>query len=100
MVILRENTEDIYTGIEFEFGTRGKPSFRDLLKEHFPKEYNKIAFLTPPDRASSRFPKEGTSPPGRAAIQWSLENGRKSVTLVHQGNIMKFTEGASGNWGL
>jgi isocitrate dehydrogenase len=99
MVIFRENTEDIYTGIEFEFGTQDNKSFRDLLKEHFPKEYNKIRF---PDTAGigiKPVSQEGTARLVRAAIQWALDNGRKSVTLVHKGNIMKFTEGAFRNWG-
>jgi isocitrate dehydrogenase len=99
MVIFRENTEDIYTGIEFEFGTRENQSFRDLLKEHFPKEYTKIRF---PDTAGigiKPVSKEGTTRLVRSAIQWALENDRKSVTLVHKGNIMKFTEGAFRNWG-
>jgi isocitrate dehydrogenase len=99
MVIFRENTEDIYTGIEFEFGTPENQRFKDLLKEHFPKEYAKIRF---PDTAGigiKPVSKEGTTRLVRAAIQWALDNGRKSVTLVHKGNIMKFTEGAFRNWG-
>jgi isocitrate dehydrogenase len=99
MVIFRENTEDIYTGIEFELGTAENQRFKDLFKEQFPQEYVKIRF---PDSAGfgiKPVSKEGTTRLVRAAIQWSLENGRKSVTLVHKGNIMKYTEGAFRNWG-
>ena len=99
MVIFRENTEDIYAGIEFENETEANQSFKKLLKEHFPVEYAKIRF---PDTAGiglKPVSKEGTFRLVRAAIQWSLDNNRKSVTLVHKGNIMKFTEGAFRNWG-
>jgi isocitrate dehydrogenase len=99
MVIFRENTEDIYTGIEFEYGTEDNSRFMKLLKEHFPKEYLKIRF---PDTAGiglKPVSKEGTERLVRSAIQWALDNQRRSVTLVHKGNIMKFTEGAFRNWG-
>ncbi|GAB4580035.1 MAG: hypothetical protein Fur0022_27740 [Anaerolineales bacterium] len=99
MVVFRENTEDIYTGIEFENGTEANAQFKALLKEHFPKEYAKIRF---PDTAGIGLKPvsvEGTSRLVRAAIRWALDNQRKSVTLVHKGNIMKFTEGAFRNWG-
>jgi isocitrate dehydrogenase len=99
MVIFRENTEDIYTGIEFENGTEGNAAFKRLLKEQFPKEYAKIRF---PDTAGigiKPVSKEGTFRLVRAAVRWALENKRKSVTLVHKGNIMKYTEGAFRNWG-
>ncbi|NUM46915.1 MAG: NADP-dependent isocitrate dehydrogenase, partial [Anaerolineales bacterium] len=99
MVVFRENTEDIYTGIEFENGTEGNAQFKALLKEHFPKEYAKIRF---PDTAGIGLKPvsvEGTARLVRAAIQWALDNGRKNVTLVHKGNIMKYTEGAFRNWG-
>ena len=99
MVVFRENTEDIYTGIEFEVGTEGNQRFKDLLKENFPKEYAKIRF---PDTAGigvKPVSKEGTERLVRAAIRWALQNKRRSVTLVHKGNIMKYTEGAFRNWG-
>ncbi|GAB4564207.1 MAG: hypothetical protein Kow0047_13770 [Anaerolineae bacterium] len=99
MVIFRENTEDIYTGIEFEYGTPENERFKALLKEHFPEEYAKIRF---PDTAGfgvKPISKEGTRRLVRAAIQWALDNNRRSVTLVHKGNIMKYTEGAFRNWG-
>lgn len=99
MVVFRENTEDIYTGIEFEYGTPENQRFRDLLKEHFPQEYTKIRF---PDTAGiglKPVSKEGTARLVRAAIQWALDNQRRNVTLVHKGNIMKYTEGSFRNWG-
>ena len=99
MVIFRENTEDIYTGIEFEQGTEDNRQFKALLKGSFPAEYEKIRF---PDTAGiglKPVSKEGTVRLVRAAIQWALANRRHSVTLVHKGNIMKYTEGAFRNWG-
>jgi isocitrate dehydrogenase len=99
MVIFRENTEDIYTGIEFQQGTEENKKFKELLKETFPKEYAKIRF---PDTAGfgvKPVSVEGTERLVRAAIRWALANKRKSVNLVHKGNIMKFTEGAFKDWG-
>ena len=99
MVIFRENTEDIYTGIEFEYGTEENRRFTALLQENFPKEYNKIRFPETAGIGLKPISKEGTQRLVRAAIQWALTNQRRSVTLVHKGNIMKFTEGAFRNWG-
>jgi isocitrate dehydrogenase len=99
MVIFRENTEDIYTGIEFEFGTEENQRFRDLLKENFPKEFAKMRFPDTSGIGLKPVSKEGTFRLVRSAIQWALDNHRKSVTLVHKGNIMKYTEGAFRNWG-
>jgi isocitrate dehydrogenase len=99
MVIFRENTEDIYTGIEFQYGTDDNTRFMKLFKEAFPKEYAKMRF---PDTAAIGIKPvsvEGTERLVRAAIKWSLENKRKSVNFVHKGNIMKFTEGAFKDWG-
>jgi isocitrate dehydrogenase len=99
MIIFRENTEDIYTGIEFENGTPDAIKFKQLLQENFPKEYVKIRF---PDTAGfgvKPVSEEGTHRLVRDAIRWALENKRESVTLVHKGNIMKYTEGAFRNWG-
>lgn len=99
MVIFRENTEDIYTGIEFELGTEANERFKAFLKEAFPQEYQKIRF--PQTAAFSLKPisKEGTFRLVRAALRYALQYKRRSVTLVHKGNIMKFTEGAFRNWG-
>lgn len=99
MVIFRENTEDIYTGIEFEYGTPENQRFKDLLKEAFPQEYAKIRFPESAGIGLKPISKEGTYRLVRAAIRYALENGRRSVTLVHKGNIMKYTEGAFRNWG-
>ena len=99
MVIFRENTEDIYTGIEFEYGTEANQKFKALLKEAFPAEYGKMRFPETSAIGIKPVSKEGTFRLVRAAIQWALDNHRKSVTLVHKGNIMKFTEGAFRNWG-
>jgi len=99
MVIFRENTEDIYTGIEFENGTADNAKFKELFQQSFPKEYAKIRFPETSGLGIKPVSKEGTFRLVRAAIQWSLDNKRKNVTLVHKGNIMKYTEGAFRNWG-
>ena len=100
MVVFRENTEDIYTGIEFQYGTEDDKKFMSMFKEAFPKEYKKMRF---PDTAAIGIKPvsvEGTERLVRAAIIWALENKRKSVNLVHKGNIMKYTEGAFKDWGF
>jgi isocitrate dehydrogenase len=87
MVIFRENTEDIYTGIEFRYGTEDNKKFMQLFNEAFPKEYAKMRF---PDTAAigvKPVSVEGTERLVRAAIAWSLLNKRKSVNFVHKGNI-------------
>jgi len=99
MVIFRENTEDIYTGIEFENGTPENETFKKLLKENFPGEYEKIRFPDSSGIGLKPVSAEGTERLVRAAVKWALENKRKNVTLVHKGNIQKFTEGAFRNWG-
>ncbi|MDP3876581.1 MAG: NADP-dependent isocitrate dehydrogenase [Methylobacter sp.] len=98
MVIFRENTEDIYAGIEFEQGSDDALLFLRLLKENFPKQYAKIRF---PDTAGigvKPVSQEGTERLMRSAIDYAITNKRKSLTIVHKGNIMKFTEGAFRNW--
>jgi isocitrate dehydrogenase len=99
MVIFRENTEDIYTGIEFINGTEENKKFKSFLKENFPKEYAKIRFPDTAGIALKPVSVEGTERLVRAAIQWSLANKRKNINLVHKGNIMKYTEGAFKDWG-
>jgi isocitrate dehydrogenase len=99
MVVVRENTEDIYTGIEFINGTEENKKFRSLLKENFPKEYTKIRFPETAGIALKPVSVEGTERLVRAAIKWSLANKRKNVNFVHKGNIMKYTEGAFMEWG-
>ena len=99
MVIFRENTEDIYAGIEFEEGSEDNRRFLELFKEHFPKEYRKIRFPNTSGIGLKPVSREGTERLVRAAIEYAIVNKRKSVTFVHKGNIMKFTEGAFRNWG-
>ncbi|THF88143.1 NADP-dependent isocitrate dehydrogenase [Deinococcus sp. KSM4-11] len=97
MIIFRENTEDIYAGIEYMAGTPDAAKMRDFLVNEM--GVKKIRF---PDSSSfgvKPVSKEGTERLVRAAIQYALDNGRKSVTLVHKGNIMKFTEGGFRDWG-
>jgi isocitrate dehydrogenase len=99
MVIFRENTEDIYAGIEFEAGADACKKFLTLFKEAFPKEYGKIRFPETTGIGIKPVSKEGTERLVRSAIEYAIANKRKSVTLVHKGNIMKYTEGAFRNWG-
>src|SRR5574339_868403 len=99
MVIFRENTEDIYAGIEFQYGTEDNKKFKELFKEAYPKEYAKMRFPETSGIGFKPVSVEGTERLVRAAIHWALQNKRKSVNLVHKGNIMKFTEGAFKDWG-
>jgi isocitrate dehydrogenase len=99
MVIFRENTEDIYTGIEFESGSEDAKKVLEFLKAGWPALYKKIRF---PESSAVGFKpvsREGTERLVRAAIRYAVANKLKSVTLVHKGNIMKFTEGGFRNWG-
>lgn len=99
MVIFRENTEDIYAGIEFAEGTEENAKFLNWLKETYPDRYAKVRF---PDTAGigiKPVSQEGTNRLVKAAIQYAIDNNKDSVTLVHKGNIMKFTEGAFRDWG-
>ena len=122
MVVFRENTEDIYAGIEYAAGTPESQKILDFLKQNFPKEFKKVRFGTAD--ATSQWNQQaktaaveaaatgtevgigfkpvsraGTERLVRAAIEYAIEHQRKSVTLVHKGNIMKFTEGAFRDWG-
>jgi isocitrate dehydrogenase len=99
MVIFRENTEDIYAGIEFEAGSEEVKKFLALFKEAFPQDYGKIRFPETSGIGVKPASREGTDRLVRAAIEYAIANKRKSVTFVHKGNIMKFTEGAFRNWG-
>ena len=99
VVFFRENTEDIYAGIEFEAGSAEVKKFLKLFKETFPKEYTKIRFPETSGIGIKPISQEGSERLVRAAVNYALINQRKSVTLVHKGNIMKFTEGAFRNWG-
>jgi isocitrate dehydrogenase len=122
MVIFRENTEDIYAGIEYAGGTAEAKKLLDFLQENFPKEFAKVRFGTDEAAAQWNSALEGIGMPPRmstlevgigikpvsylgterlvhSAIEYAIANGRKSVTLVHKGNIMKFTEGSFRDWG-
>ncbi|HEY1792586.1 MAG TPA: NADP-dependent isocitrate dehydrogenase [Opitutaceae bacterium] len=119
MVIFRENTEDIYAGIEFAAGTPEAQKVLDFLAKEFPKAYDKVRFGTKARAeefwaavGAKGFPTDvqvgvGIKPVSysgsvrliHSAISYAIRNGRKSVTLVHKGNIMKFTEGAFRDWG-
>ena len=99
MVIFRENCEDIYAGIEFEQGSAANTKFLALLKEHFPKEFGKIRFPESSGIGIKPVSKDGSERLIRAAIEYAIANKQKSVTIVHKGNIMKYTEGAFRNWG-
>jgi isocitrate dehydrogenase len=118
MVIFRENTEDIYAGIEFAAGTEESAQLLAFLKTTFPKMFEKIRFGDAEKTAGwhgqlghgsdeevlvglgiKPVSKQGTQRLVYSAIDFAIKNGRKSVTLVHKGNIMKFTEGAFRDWG-
>ncbi|AKQ74337.1 NADP-dependent isocitrate dehydrogenase [Bacillus licheniformis] len=97
MVIFRENTEDIYAGIEYAKGSEEVQKLISFLKNEL--GVNKIRFPETSGIGIKPVSEEGTSRLVRAAIEYAIEHDRKSVTLVHKGNIMKFTEGAFKNWG-
>jgi len=97
MVIFRENTEDIYAGIEYEKGTEAVKKVINFLQNEM--GVNKIRFPETSGIGIKPVSEEGTTRLVRAAINYAIKEGRKSVTLVHKGNIMKFTEGAFKNWG-
>ncbi len=98
MTIFRENTEDIYAGIEFQAGSPDCERFLDLLKREFPQQYAKIRFPGSSGMGIKPASREGSERLFRAALAFAVNNRRKSVTIVHKGNIMKFTEGAFRNW--
>jgi isocitrate dehydrogenase len=103
MTIFRENTEDIYAGIDFEAGSEPALAILNFLKDNYPKEFKKVRFGS--DNIGSvgvgikPVSEEGTKRLVRAAIEYAIDHNEKSVTLVHKGNIMKFTEGAFRDWG-
>ena len=98
MVIFRENTEDIYAGAEFEEGQADTQRFLELMKEHFPERYAKVRFPDSSGVGLKPVSREGSQRLVRAALEYALAQKRRSVTLVHKGNIMKYTEGAFRNW--
>ncbi|WP_147803411.1 NADP-dependent isocitrate dehydrogenase [Alkalicoccus halolimnae] len=97
MVIFRENSEDIYAGIEFQEGTPEVKKLIDFLQNEMGAD--KIRFPDSSGIGIKPVSREGTERLVRSAIQYALDEGRKNVTLVHKGNIMKFTEGAFKTWG-
>jgi isocitrate dehydrogenase len=97
MVIFRENTEDIYAGIEYQAGTDAAKKVISFLTEEM--GVTKIRFTDDCGIGIKPVSKEGTQRLVRQAIQYAIDNNRDSVTLVHKGNIMKFTEGAFKDWG-
>ena len=94
VVVYRENTEDVYAGIEWEQGSKDAAALIDILNERFGRNIR-------PDSGIGLKPVSitGSKRLVRAAIQYAIDNGRSSVTLVHKGNIQKFTEGAFRDWG-
>jgi isocitrate dehydrogenase len=99
MVIFRENTEDIYAGIEFQEGTPDAAKVLAFLEKEFPKQYKNVRFPATSGIGFKPVSREGSERLIRAALDYAVRQKRKSVTLVHKGNIMKYTEGAFRNWG-
>ena len=99
MVIFRENTEDIYAGIEFQQGSPEAAKVMAFLEKEFPSSYKKVRFPGSSGIGIKTVSREGTERLVRAAIEYAIAQKQKSVTIVHKGNIMKYTEGAFRNWG-
>jgi isocitrate dehydrogenase len=99
MVIFRENTEDIYAGIEFQEGTDDNRKFLQFLKDNFAKQYKKIRFPENSGIGIKPVSREGTERLVRSALEYAIRLKKPNVTLVHKGNIMKFTEGGFRDWG-
>jgi len=101
MVIFRENTEDIYAGIDFEAGKEAALKTIEFLKANFPKDFKKIRFGDTPGLVGigiKPVSKTGTQRLVRSALEYAIAQKKKSLTIVHKGNIMKFTEGAFRDW--
>src|SRR5688500_3025046 len=99
MVIFRENTEDIYAVIEFQEGSEKNKKFMKFMVEKFPKSYKKIRVPESSGIGIKPVSKEGTERLVRSAIEFALQHKKPNLTLVHKGNIMKFTEGGFRDWG-
>ncbi|MDH3583424.1 MAG: NADP-dependent isocitrate dehydrogenase, partial [Phycisphaerae bacterium] len=99
MVIFRENSEDIYAGIEFEQGSEDCEKFKAGFSQTFPERWKKVRFPETVGIGIKPVSIDGTERLVKAAIEYAIDNDRESVTLVHKGNIMKFTEGAFRDWG-
>ncbi len=99
MVIFRENTEDIYAGIEFEEGTDEAKKFAEILSQQFASRFKKIRFPKTSGFGIKPVSRDGTERLVKAALDYAINQKKPSVTLVHKGNIMKYTEGAFRDWG-
>jgi len=99
MVIFRENSEDIYAGIEFKHGSEDCEKFKTGFSSTFPELWKKVRFPDTVGIGIKPVSQQGTERLVKAAIEYAINNNRESVTLVHKGNIMKFTEGAFRDWG-
>ena len=97
-IIFRENTEDLYAGIEFPAQSTGNQALLQLLEDSFPEEYAKLRFQTDVGIDLKPISKNATQRIMRAAFDWAKANKKKKITIVHKGNIMKYTEGAFLNW--
>jgi isocitrate dehydrogenase len=98
MVIFRENSEDIYAGIEFQEGTDEAKKFAALMQENFPDKFKKVRFPATSGFGIKPTSQEGTERLVIAALEYTIANKLPSLTIVHKGNIMKFTEGAFMDW--
>jgi len=102
MVIFRENTEDIYAGVDWQAGSPDAIKFLEWLAANVPKDFKKVRYgaeaIETVGVGIKAVSKPGTERLVRAAIKYAVEQGRKSVTIVHKGNIMKYTEGAFRDW--
>jgi isocitrate dehydrogenase len=99
MTIFRENTEDIYAGIEFQEGSDDNKKFMKFLSESFPKAYKKIRFPESSGIGIKPVSREGSERLIRSAVEYAIAQKKPNLTLVHKGNIMKFTEGGFRDWG-
>jgi len=99
IVIFRENTEDLYTGIEYQAGTPQHSQWMKAYRAALPEDYKKLPFPQNCGIGIKPISKPNSQRLVHAAIEWAIENDRKRVTLVHKGNIMKYTEGAFRSWG-
>lgn len=99
MVIFRENTEDIYAGIEFQAGSDDNKKFMKMFSEAYPKAFKKIRFPETSGIGIKPVSQEGTERLVRSALEFALQHKKPNLTLVHKGNIMKFTEGGFRDWG-
>jgi len=98
VVVFRENSEDIYTGIEHPAGSPANLKLLSFFLNEFPQDFKKMPFTEEVGLGIKPISKAGSQRLVRAALRWALENGRRKLTLVHKGNIMKYTEGAFLNW--